>query len=180
MKSNKKSKYYPFLDVVIDVFYSIVLYNAFTQFPGFKIESLLMLLSVFIMLNYWWTSRSYRELPKYYLFDFYFIAIIMFVFTQWSNYYLNITLFVRVLAIFFAVDAIYSLLSIYVHKEKANEASLRFYFATELILAGIFMIESMIFASISLPALLALFIPYIIFYLILLKKKLFITRFVET
>lgn len=179
MKQNKKPKYYPFLDIVIDVFYSIILYSSFTQFPGFRLEALLMVLSVFIMLNYWWTSRGYKELPKHYLFDFYFIPIIMFIFAQWPSYYLNIKGFAVILAIFFAVDAIYALLSIYAHEEKADEASLRFYFAAEMIIAGVYLMESLVITSPTPLSVLALYVPYLILYAISIKKGLFVKKFVE-
>ena len=133
-----KTKFYSFLDVVIDVFYSIILYNVFIAFPGFTIESMLMVLTTFIMINYRRGTRNYNEIPKYYLFDVYLITIIMFIFSQWPNYFNNITYFIYILAIFFAIDAIYALLSIFIHKEKRDEPSLKFYFIAELVLALIY------------------------------------------
>ena len=134
----KKVHYYGFIDVVIDVFYSIILYNVFMAFPGFGRDFLLMVLALFVMLNYWWTARNYSELPKYYLFDFYSIVIIMFIFTQWSNYFSDIHGFLVIMMTFFAFDSLYSFVSIFVHSEKKDEKSLQYYATAELILTLVY------------------------------------------
>ncbi len=123
----KKIQYYGFLDVVVDVFYSIILYNAFLAFPGFNLDFLLMIFAIFVMLNYWWTARNYQELPKYYLFDFYSLVIIMFVFSRWSEYFTNIQGFIGIMVLFFTLDSLYSFLSIRLHSEKKDEKSLIYY-----------------------------------------------------
>jgi hypothetical protein len=170
-------KFYAFLDVVVDVFYSIILYNAFVAFRGFNLSALLLALSVFIMINYWWTIRSYEHLPKHYLFDFYAITIIMFIFAQWPNYYHDIRHFTYVLAIFFAVDAIYAGLAILIHKESGDEKSLKFYFCAELILAIIYLGAAFILTELTWFNVVFLFIPYFIMYAVAFKKGLIKTKF---
>lgn len=171
-----KAKLMPFLDLVIDVFYSIILYSAFTAFPGIRIESFLMLFAVMVMINYWWAARSF-EMPKHYIADFYLTIVVMFIFSQWSNYYLDITGFLQVAAILFFVDSLYSALMIPIHKEKKDEPGLRFYFVSELILACAYFIYSIVLTSVNPTSIVLIFLPYLVFYFVTLKKGLTKTKF---
>lgn len=173
------TKYYSFVDVVIDIFYSIILYNAFIAFPGFRIESFLMLFAIFVMLNYWWAVRSYNEMPKHYLVDFYCITIVMFLFSQWPNYFLSYSHFALATAVFFCFDAVYALIDIFAHGERQDERSLWFYCASELALAAIYFGLSRLFDSVSAVSIVLIFVPYAIWYLMLFKLKFIKTRFID-
>lgn len=176
----KKIKYYSFLDVTMDIFYGIVLYNAYIAFPGFKIESMLMVLSIIVMLNYWWITRSYAELPKYYLFDFYMIGLIMFIFSQWPNYYFNLPYFIFIITLLFFLDGIYSLLDIYIHKEKKDHKSLYFYFIIEILIGFYYLFSSFVLKETNWFAIVMLFLPYIVFWAMAFKKGLLKTKFIDT
>ncbi len=171
--------YYAFLDVVLDVFYSIILYNAFIAFPGFKLEALLMAFAVFIMLNYWWVARSFNDLPKHYLIDFYCVVVIMFIFSQWSNYFENLQHFLFVLTAFFAADAIYSLIIYFVHSEKQHKKTILFYVITEAILSLIYGIFSILFQNLSIYSLILILLPYSIFYVVSLKNESIQNKFLD-
>jgi len=172
-----KKKFYNFLDLAIDVFYGIILFNTFLAFPGININGAFMIFSVFVMINYWWSNRNYPELPKHYLFDFYMITIIMFIFTQWTNYYFNIKGFLSILYLFYFIDGIYSLIAIPLHIEKRDEPSLKFFTKIDFILGGIYLAYSFLLDSMNIFSLLIIVIPYLIILLIELKKGYFKTRF---
>lgn len=172
----RRPKYYAFLDVVIDVFYSIILYNAFVAFPGFHLSALLMFFSVFVMLNYWWAARSHSILPKFYIVDFYFISGVMFIFSQWPSHFLDINKFLIVTAVFFGFDAIYSLVDIFAHKEKGGEKGLWFYFISESILSLIYLALSLFVNHLIVNALILLYLPYVIWFIIHLQSGLFKTK----
>jgi hypothetical protein len=161
------AKYYAFLDVVLDVFYSIILYNAFIAFPGFKWEALLMAFAIFVMLNYWWEARSFYEMPKHYLVDLYLTTIVMFIFAQWPDYFTNAKGFLTVLILFLLFDGIYSILLVFIHKEQKDEKTLWHYAAFEFFLAVIYAAIYLFISKVSLPLAIVLIIfPYLIFYVI--------------
>lgn len=172
------TKYYAFLDVVLDVFYSIILYNAFIAFPGFKWEALLMAFAIFVMLNYWWEARSFSEMPKHYLFDLYLTTVAMFIFAQWPSYFTDVKGFMIVLILFLLFDAAYSIICVFAHKERKDEKALWHYAGWEFLLAIIYGIIFMFIARMSLPAAVILIIlPYLIFYIIELKTGVLNTKF---
>ncbi|MEM0372811.1 MAG: hypothetical protein QXO69_03180 [archaeon] len=162
MKEKKKLRKYPFLDTVVDVFYSIILFSVFSAFPGFgKIESFLMIFAVFVILNYWWASRSIAEVPKHYLSDLYFITVVMFIFSQWSNYFNDFKMFLVVFVIFLFFDAFYSLWNIFLHSEKEEKPLLKFFFAGEFLLGVIYLAEFFLLNELNAISLVALFLPYL-------------------
>jgi len=175
----QKAKKYPFLDLVIDVFYSIILYNAFTAFPGFKLEAGLMAVAIFVMINYWWGSRSFLELPKHYIVDFYMITIVMFIFAQWANYFTDVTGFLYVFAVFFAFEAVYSTIDIFAHKEKKDEPSLKFYIIIDSLCAAAYLLEALFIKELTWISLVLIVVPYLIFLGLCIKKKLFRPVFVS-
>jgi hypothetical protein len=176
----KQPKFYAFLDVVIDVFYSIILYNAFVSFPGLKLESFLMLFAVFVMINYWWDARSDIDMPKHYLGDFYFITFIMFIFAQWPAHFGNVQEFLYVTTLFFFVDAIYARAALAMHLEQADRKSLMFWFKAELLLTIIYGIYSITIAVVTPLSLLLIFLPYLIFFGVNIKKKIFKLKFIDS
>ncbi|MFA5888852.1 MAG: hypothetical protein WCW47_00300 [Candidatus Paceibacterota bacterium] len=158
----KKIKHYAFLDVVIDVFYSIILYNVFMAFKGFDLNSVLVFFAIFIMMDYWWSARSFSEFPKYYLVDLYFITGLMLVFAQWSNYFDSVQRFVGVLIIFLAIDTIYTISAIFIHKEKIGRKKLWFYFWTELCLTFVYCGLYVLTPILTVIWLMAIILPYLI------------------
>lgn len=173
----KRKKYEPFLDIAMDVLYSIVLYTLFVAFPGLVIETWLMIFAAFLMINYWWAERESGNFPKYYLIDFYFSILVLFLFYLWSNYFLNVTYFLYVTTIFFFVDSVWSVVAIYAHKEKSDEPELKFYFATESILTVIYLVYSFILKSVDFISLMLIFAPYAVWYAMNIKKDLIEEKF---
>jgi len=178
-KNKKQVKYYPFLDVVVDVFFSIIFYNAFMAFPGWKLETVLMVFSIIIMMNYWWVTRTGHEIPKHYLFDVYFIIIPMFIFAQWPTYYTDISMFTYILAAFFGIDAIYALISIWAHKEKNDEPALVFYLKYEMALAVSYFIIAGVITELNWISLLFVLLPYLFFTFVSFKKGYATTKFID-
>lgn len=176
----KRFHYYSFLDVVVDVFYSIILYNGFVSFPGFNLNGFLLLFSVFFMLNYWWAARSFNEMPKYYLLDFYLISVVMFLFALWPAYFNDFRSFAILTAVILAFDAFYSWLDVYVHREKTDEQKMWFYFKSEILLAITYIIIAAVFPEISSTALIILFAPYLVWYFICLEKGILKTKFLDS
>jgi len=174
------TKYYPFLDVVLDVYVSIILYNVFIAFTGFNLQAVLLLFVMMVIINYWWNSRQYGELPKHYLIDVYFITAVMFIFSQWPNYFSDITKFLYVTAVFFAVDAVYSATAIYAHGETKDHPSLKFFFATEAALAAAYFGLSFVFTSLTWAAVLTVFLPYLAWTAAGVKRGLFRFKFIDT
>lgn len=179
MPKIKTPKYYAFLDVVVDVFYSIILYNAFVAFPGLKLSSILMVFSIFIMLNYWWSERSDNQSPKYYLMDFYFIAVIMFIFSRWPNYYTNIQGYIGILAIFFYVDAFYSLMAIPGHQEKRDEPLLKYYFIWEIILGVVYTFLAFYIKTETLGMIILVILPYMMWFVDAIRRNIVQFKFVD-
>lgn len=179
-RTRKKVKYYAFLDVAIDVFFSIILYNAFISFPGLNMSFILMILAVFVMVNYWWISRAFTEEPKYYLVDLYFLTVAMFLFAIWPNYFTNIKIFSLIMAIVWLVDALYSLADIPAHKERRDERTLKSYFKTEFIVAAYYFIVYALISSLTWETLIIVVVPYFVWYLIGIKRGIFKIKFVDS
>jgi hypothetical protein len=112
----KRKTHYAFLDAVMDVLYSVVLYNLFVNFPGF--ENLATLVLFFfvtvLMINYWWFSRSIAVMPRYFLVDVYFYATVMFIFMRLTGAMADTTAFLGWLTVLFAVDLVYSIVDLMV------------------------------------------------------------------
>lgn len=171
-------KYYAFLDVVLDVFYSIILYNAFIAFPGFKWEAILMAFAIFVMLNYWWEARSFSEMPKHYLFDLYLTTVVMFIFSQWPSYFTDVKSFIIILILFLLFDTAYSIICVFAHKERKDEKTLWNYAGSEFILAIVYAGIFLFITKVPLPVAVVLIIfPYLIFYIIELKLGIINTKF---
>ncbi len=174
----KRIKHYAFLDVVLDVFYSIILYNAFISFPGLKLESWLMVFALFVMLNYWWIERSFDE-PKYYLLDFYCVSIIMFLFAIWPSHFGNITDFLIITVLVFLMDAVFCLVDLYIHKEQKGRNAEKFYIWTDLVLAAIYGIFIHYLTVIDTLSVILLFAPYMIWFIANVNKHLLNQEFVD-
>jgi len=174
-----QKKHYPFLDVALDIFFSVVLYNYFITFPGFNMRALFLAFSLVVVLNYWWLARSYSVLPKYYLFDLYFVAAIVFIFAQWSYYFNDIGGYLLTLATLFLVDAIYSFLSVYAHKEKRDEPSLRSFFISEILIAIIYFVVYAYARDFTWQVLMAIAIPYALLLWQMFRTKIFKTEFFD-
>jgi hypothetical protein len=173
----KFSDYYPFLDVVLDVLYSIILYDAFTAFPGFNLAGVLFVFAVFIMVNYWWSSRNFEEFHKHYLIDFYVVTIVMFIVMQWPKYYNDINSFVMVLAAFFFTLAIGSIISLFTHEEKDESKALKTYIMTDGALSIYYTLMIFLIKDASIPSLILIIAPYLIKYLYTIRKGIFRTKF---
>lgn len=167
----------PFLNIVIDVYFSIVLFSAFTTFPGFNKYSFLMLFSIIIMINYWWVLRSFAHYPKYYLVDFYYITGIMLIFAQWPNYYFDLKSFLIVTAIFYLVDALWDITDIYIHKEHKGKPILTFNAGFEIALAGTYFAYTYILKDINIMTMLLLMLPYAVYFYWSVKKGVLTERF---
>lgn len=172
-------KYYAFLDVVLDVFYSIILYNAFIAFPGFNLFAILMAFSVFIMINYWWIARSFTSLPKYHLVDFYFTVVIMFIFSQWANYYKSMQSFLVVLTLFWALDSLYELVIYVIHRQRNFKKTIRFDLLFEIALVVVYGSFIPFLRNVT-PLNIALIVtPYLIFYFFSLKMGYMTYKFLD-
>ncbi len=175
----KQVTYYPFLDVAIDVFFSIILYNAFIAFPGWNIHFFLLFFIIFVMLNYWWSARTFHELPKHYIFDFYMLSAVMFIFSIWPESLKSISNFFFMTCLFFFFDALYSLLAIFFHPEKSDERQLLFHFISGGLLAGVYFIATIFIHSLDQFTLLVLFIPYLLYFFINIKLGFFKLTFID-
>jgi len=176
----RKPKYYSFLDIAIDIFYGIILYNVFLAFPGLRIEAWLIVFMTWLMLDYWWISRSWQNLPKHYLIDLYFVTAVMFIFSIWPNYVFDFHKFLIVTALFFLVDALYSFVVIFAHEETSDHKALIFYSWYETIQALLYVGFSYLFSSVTPFALICIFIPQIISFIVLVKKGYLKTKFEDT
>lgn len=172
-------KYFGFLNIVIDVFYSIILYNVFMAFPGFGPEAFMMLLSTMVVINYWWGTRI-GKVPKYHLIDFYFIAIVMFLFSQWPGQYLNITNFIYIMAAIWAVNAVYTQVDIRLHRTKVDEPYLRTYFRLDACLAIFYLLCSFFITTVDWTSIALLWIPYLAVYAYTLSKGMLPLKFIGT
>ena len=161
-RAKKRIKYYAFVDVAIDVFFSIILYNAFISFPGLNLGFALMILAVFVMINYWWISRAFVEEPKYYLIDLYFLTAAMFLFAIWPSYFTNIKLFTLVMALVWLVDAAYSLTDIPAHKERRDERTLRSYFISAIVVSAYYFILYSLVSRLTWESLIFVAVPYLL------------------
>ncbi|MFH0873745.1 MAG: hypothetical protein V1846_02785 [Candidatus Komeilibacteria bacterium] len=175
-----KSRYYPFLDVVLDVFYSIILYNVFIAFPGLRLESLLMVFACLIMLNYWWDARSDTLFPKHYLFDFYAVSVIMFIFSQWPTHFLNLHYFLLITSTFFFADGIYAFIAIYAHKETVDETALKLDVAVELFLGAIYLLFAQIITALTVSTIIVIYVPYLIWFWTNIKRGYFKPKFLNS
>lgn len=178
-RRKRKVKYYQFLDVAIDVFFSIILYNAFISFPGLNASFVLMILAVFVMINYWWISRAFVEEPKYYLADLYFVTIVMFLFTIWPNYFSNIRVFALIMGLVFLVDSIFSIVDVPLHEEVNDEPTLKRYFKEEIVVAVYYLAMYFYVNSMTITTLALVIVPYLIYFALDVRSGVFITRFID-
>jgi len=172
-------KYYAFLDVALDVYFSIVLYNAFVAFSGLNKQAVLLALAVLIMLNYWWTERSAGGVPKHYLIDFYLTTCLMFGFTVWPNYFGDLSKFLFVAAFLFLFDALHSILAIYVHSERSDEPDLRSYMWADLLAGSAYLIMGWFLKETTWLNLALVWLPYVILMAVFIKRRLLPLKFVD-
>lgn len=177
MSHMAKTKYYAFIDVALDIFVSVILYNLFTTFPGFNAQLLLLVFAVLVIINYWWGTRSYFDLPKHYLIDLYFLAMIMFIFAQWANYLDDLRGFLMVATIFFLTDAVFALSGVFLHAEKKDEPSLYFYAVTEIVVAAVYFAMSRLLVDLTPIAAASVFLPYLLLWGATIRRGYFKFKF---
>ena len=167
-----EKKRYPFLNLIIDIFFGITIFTSFTLFRGFNLGSILLFFSIFLMANYWWAIRSYSKYPKHYLFDFYFLIIISMIFYQLAVNYAETRNFIFILGALFLADAVWSITSGMVHEEKADRKALRFDFATEITLAAFYFALWLFVRELNYAVIAAIIIPCLIYFALNVRKGL--------
>lgn len=179
MPKKKPFKYHPFLDTALDLFIGFALFNAFAAFNGLGFETILLVFATLVMIDYWWSTRTFHQLPKHYLADFYLITLVMFVFFVWPGQIANPVIFLRLTAAFFFLDALFAFTAIFTHEERQDEDELRFYATTEFFLSAYYLLISFVGFKLGWPLVAALFIPYVGWYTYEIKNGYIPTKFVE-
>jgi hypothetical protein len=81
--------------------------------------------------------------------------------------------------VFFAFEAVYSIVDIFAHKEKKDEPSLKFYIAIDSLCAAAYLLEALFIKELTWISLILIAVPYLIFLGLCIKKKLFRPIFVS-
>ncbi len=179
MAKKKPFKYHPFLDTALDLFIGFSLFNAFSAFTEWSVSTVLLIFVTLIMVDYWWSTRTFHQLPKHYLIDFYLITLVMFVFFIWPSHIDNPTVFLLLTSAFFLLDACFAFTAIFIHTERRDESELRFYAKTEFIMSAYYFLLSFVGLELGWSLVMAVFIPYLIWFIYEIRNGYIPTKFVE-
>ncbi|MFO0705127.1 MAG: hypothetical protein U0517_04200 [Candidatus Andersenbacteria bacterium] len=136
-------KYYRFLDTAIDVYFGIILFTLFLEFPELHgmPQIILFFNLVLFMLFTWWEFRTIEQIPKHYFFDFVLLGLEMFCLTQVSLHLDNVQGYLTWLIAALSVDFLDSALDRIIHKPNREERRyLRFFLTDDAILGVLYLI----------------------------------------
>jgi hypothetical protein len=170
----KKRRYYAFLDIVVDVFYSIILYNLFATWLGFADlpATILFAFMFVVVIDYWWAERTVEEIPKYCLTDIYFYTFIFFVLSQIPGHFNDPRAFVLWFMAFIALDLMFSLVDRAVYKvEKAGRKFLNAFIVSYVVLLVVYGLEACFLESPGVVASVLIAAPYLCYIVYLLAAR---------
>jgi hypothetical protein len=157
-------KYYRFLDTVIDVYFGIILFTLFYDFPGFDDigKTILSFHLMLFMLFTWWEFRTIEQIPKHYFFDFVLLGLEMFAFTQAVVNLGDLHSYLGWLVVALVIDIADGAMDWFIHKPKKEERFyLKFFLIDDSILAILYTIAFFVLDELTILSALVVSLPLV-------------------